>query len=70
MGQNNDSLKIVCLDQMGEPLLNKNIVEYIQITKQRGHFVVSPAIEPLLKETKVIDLLAAGLDHIIFSFED
>jgi MoaA/NifB/PqqE/SkfB family radical SAM enzyme len=69
MDQISGSPKIVCLNQMGEPLLNKNIVEYVQAAKQRGHFVYFTNNGTLLNEKMAIDLLAAGLDQVNFSFE-
>jgi radical SAM protein with 4Fe4S-binding SPASM domain len=59
----------LCLTQLGEPLLNKHIVSYVSSAKEAGHRVGFYSNGTLLTSKKSDDLLAAGLDYIVFSFD-
>lgn len=52
---------------MGEPLLNKNIVNYIKIAKENGHKVGLTTNATLLSSELSKQLIDSGLDKIIFS---
>jgi MoaA/NifB/PqqE/SkfB family radical SAM enzyme len=53
----------------GEPLLNRNIVDYIKQAKSHGHAVSLTSNGSMLTEELSIGILEAGLDSISFSFD-
>lgn len=60
---------LVWLNQLGEPLLNKHIVDFVAWTKQEGHSVAFTTNGTLMTERLAARLLDAGLDKIVFSFD-
>jgi MoaA/NifB/PqqE/SkfB family radical SAM enzyme len=57
------------LTQMGEPLLNPNIIKFISYAKTFGHYVSLTTNGTKLTRELSKELTAAGLDLIIFSFD-
>lgn len=51
----------------GEPLLNKNLPEFIRITKRKGMKCRLITNVTLLSKQKSLELIEAGLDYIYFS---
>lgn len=61
--------RLVWLNQLGEPLLNKHIVDFVAWTKREGHSVAFTTNGTLMTERLAARLLEAGLDKIVFSFD-
>ena len=59
----------LCLNQMGEPLLNKHVAKYVAWAKADGHRVGFYSNGTLLSRSMSDALLDAGLDHIVFSID-
>lgn len=57
------------LTQLGEPMLNKHLTDYVRAAKSRGHHVGFTTNGSLMTEEKAQDLLLAGVDHVVFSFD-
>lgn len=64
-----DGPRKLYLNQMGEPLLNKNIFEFIKMAKNKGHFVAFTTNGTLLSTQLSEKLLNASLDQITFSLD-
>lgn len=69
LDQINDKPRIIHLNQMGEPLLNKSICEFVLLSKKSGHKVSFTTNGTLMDEDISKELLLAGLDHITFSVD-
>ncbi len=59
----------VWLTQLGEPMLNKHLTNYIRAAKSDGHHVGFTTNGSLMTEAKAREMLDAGLDHVVFSFD-
>ena len=59
----------LCLNQLGEPLLNKHVVDYVKWAKADGHHVGFYTNGTLLNQLLADRLLDAGLDYIVFSID-
>jgi radical SAM protein with 4Fe4S-binding SPASM domain len=59
----------LCLNQMGEPLLNKHVATYVGWAKADGHRVGFYTNGTLLDKETSNALLGAGLDYIVFSID-
>lgn len=57
------------LNQMGEPLLNKSISEFVGISKKAGHIVSLTTNVSLMNNDIARKLLLAGIDHVTFSID-
>lgn len=57
------------LNQMGEPLINKNISEIVNLSKKAGHIVFLTTNGTLMEEDIAVKLLMGGIDHVIFSID-
>ncbi len=57
------------LTQLGEPMLNKHLTDYVRAAKAQGHHVGFTTNGSLMTEEKARDLLSAGVDHVVFSFD-
>src|SRR5579872_2641518 len=57
------------LTQLGEPMLNKHLTDYVKAAKSSGHHVGFTTNGSMMTETKARDLLLAGVDHVVFSFD-
>jgi radical SAM protein with 4Fe4S-binding SPASM domain len=57
------------LNQMGEPLLNKYIDQFVALGKKSGHIVSFTTNGTLLNEEVARKLLVAGIDHLTFSID-
>jgi radical SAM protein with 4Fe4S-binding SPASM domain len=57
------------LTQLGEPMLNKHLTDYVRAAKSNGHHVGFTTNGSLMTEEKARDLLTAGIDHVVFSFD-
>ena len=64
-----DRPRHVWLTQLGEPMLNKHLTDYVRATKSNGHHVGFTTNGSLMTEDKARDLLSAGVDHVVFSFD-
>ena len=64
-----DRRRHVWLTQLGEPMLNKHLTDFVRATKSYGHHVGFTTNGSLMTEQKARDLLAAGVDHVVFSFD-
>lgn len=64
-----DRRRHVWLTQLGEPMLNKHLTDYVRATKSNGHHVGFTTNGSLMTEQKARDLLSAGVDHVVFSFD-
>jgi radical SAM protein with 4Fe4S-binding SPASM domain len=64
-----DRPRHVWLTQLGEPMLNKHLTDYVKAAKAGGHHVGFTTNGSLMTEEKARDLLAAGVDHVVFSFD-
>lgn len=64
-----DTPRSVSLNQMGEPLLHGNIVEYVRLAKARGHQVSLTTNATKLSEDLGERLLLAGLDQMTVSID-
>lgn len=67
--QISDKKRYLGLTQLGEPLLNKNISDFIRYAKKYGHFTHLTTNATLLDRDISADLLEAGLDSITFSVD-
>ena len=64
----NAGAREICLSSTGEPLLNKNLPEYIRFAKKLGYeYIFFNTNGLLLTETLAQDLLASGVDSVKFS---
>jgi radical SAM protein with 4Fe4S-binding SPASM domain len=54
---------------MGEPLLNKNICEFVALSKKMGHTVSFTTNGTLMKQYLAEELLIAGIDRVTFSID-
>ena len=61
--------RIIYLNQMGEPLLNKHICEFVSIAKKYNHSVFITTNGTLMNTRLAKELLTAGLDGITFSVD-
>src|ERR1700730_14323176 len=59
----------LCLNQLGEPLLNKHVVDYVKWAKADGHQVGFYTNGTLLDQSLADRQLDAGLDYIVFSID-
>jgi len=59
----------IFLNQMGEPLLNKSICEFVALAKAAGHTVAITTNGTLMREDVARGLLSAGIDHVTFSVD-
>jgi radical SAM protein with 4Fe4S-binding SPASM domain len=64
-----DRPRHIWLTQMGEPMLNKHLTDYVKAAKSAGHHVGFTTNGSLMTEEKAKDLLSAGIDHVVFSFD-
>lgn len=64
-----DKPRHVWLTQLGEPMLNKHLVDYVRAAKKDGHHVGFTTNGSLMTDAKARDLFAAGIDHVVFSFD-
>lgn len=69
MAQIADRPRSVQLNQNGEPLLNPDIISFVQKAKNHGHFVSFTSNGTLMTRDIAQGLLEAGLDKIIFSVD-
>jgi organic radical activating enzyme len=67
--QISDRPRAIGLTIMGEPLINKRIVEFVRIGKAAGHFMGLTTNATLLDEEISRKLLTAGLDSLTVSFD-
>jgi organic radical activating enzyme len=67
--QISDRPRTIGLTIMGEPLINKRIVEFVKIGKAAGHTMALTTNATLLTETLSSELLSAGLDSLTVSFD-
>jgi radical SAM protein with 4Fe4S-binding SPASM domain len=54
---------------MGEPLLNKNICEFVALLKNKGHTVFFVTNGTLMNQYLAKGLLIAGIDQVTFSID-
>jgi len=64
-----DRPRCLHLNQMGEPLLNKNLSLFIRLAKKRGHYVSLTSNGALLTRELSTSLINSGIDKIIFSVD-
>lgn len=64
-----DILMTLRLWHFGEPLLNEDLPEMIRYAKRKKIFVVVSSNLSLLTEKTAVDLVDAGLDYLIVSFD-
>lgn len=64
-----DKPRSLHLNQMGEPLLNKSICEFVSLSKKAGHKVSFTTNGTLMNEDIARKLLRAGIDHVTFSID-
>lgn len=57
------------LTQLGEPLLNPNIVDFVALSHQVGHHVSLTTNGTLLTSELGCELLKAGINRMVFSFD-
>ncbi|MBF0501987.1 MAG: radical SAM protein [Candidatus Riflebacteria bacterium] len=57
------------LNQMGEPLLNNNICEFVALAKKKNHRVSFTTNGTLMKPDIAKELLIAGIDQVTFSID-
>lgn len=57
------------LNQMGEPLLNKSIDQFVALSKKAGHFVSLTTNGTLMDGDISRKLILAGIDHVTFSID-
>ena len=69
LGAISDRPRHLWLTQLGEPMLNKHLTDYVKAAKSGGHYVGFTTNGSMMTEQKARDLLAAGVDHIVFSFD-
>lgn len=67
--ETSNTRKLFWLNIMGEPLLNKNIVYFVNSAKRNGHKVAFTTNATLLNYELSKELVDAGLDKIIFSVD-
>jgi pyruvate-formate lyase-activating enzyme len=61
--------RTIGLTIMGEPLINKRVVEFVRIGKAAGHTIGLTTNATLLDEAMSEQLLSAGLDNLTVSFD-
>ena len=64
-----DKPRYVWLTQMGELMLNKHLANYVKIAKADGHRVGFTTNGSLMTDAKAKELLDAGIDYVVFSFD-
>lgn len=69
MEQISETSREIWLNQLGEPLLNDNIVEFVKIAKKKGHTVCLTSNGTKLNSSLSHDLLSSGIDKVVFSFD-
>lgn len=69
LDQIGDKPRRIHLNQMGEPLLNKSICEFVALAKKDGHEVSFTTNGTLMDEEISRKLLMAGIDHVTFSVD-
>lgn len=57
------------LNQLGEPLLNREIAQFVALGKQGGHWVSLTTNGTLMDEETAHRLLQAGIDRVTFSID-
>jgi MoaA/NifB/PqqE/SkfB family radical SAM enzyme len=57
----------VSLCGLGEPLLNRNVVDYVRLARAEGFFVKMSSNASLLDERRSVALLEAGLQQILIN---
>ncbi|MEK6645090.1 MAG: radical SAM protein [Candidatus Firestonebacteria bacterium] len=62
-------LELVCLQDVGEPLMNKNIFRMIEYCKLNDIRTLISTNATLLDNKTTIELLDSGIDYIIFAFD-
>lgn len=69
ISQHHESVKQVCLNGSGEPLLDKKIAERVSLMKENHiEHVILTTNASLLDDQKAAALLEAGLDELMISF--
>jgi radical SAM protein with 4Fe4S-binding SPASM domain len=61
--------RMVRLNQLGEPLLNSEIVDFVSYARWRGHHVGLTTNASILNTVLAEKLILAGLSEIVFSFD-
>lgn len=69
IGQVSDKPRKLWLNQLGEPLLNSNILDFVRIAKSKGHHVAFTTNGTRMTNILAKNLLSIGLDEIVFSFD-
>ena len=69
ISQVSDKPRSIHLTQLGEPLLNPNIVDFVNQAKENGHKVGLTTNGTRMTTDMARGLLQAGLDLVIFSFD-
>lgn len=69
LDQIGDKPRRLHLNQMGEPLLNKSICEFVALSKKAGHNVSFTTNGTLMNEDISRQLLMAGIDQVTFSVD-
>jgi MoaA/NifB/PqqE/SkfB family radical SAM enzyme len=69
ISQISDKPRTIHLTQLGEPLLNPNIVDFVSLAKSRRHKVGLTTNGTRMSPEMTHALLKAGLDLVIFSFD-
>lgn len=64
-----DKPRALHLNQLGEPLLHKQIVEFVRLAKEQGHRVSLTTNGTLMDEEIARRLLLAGIDQVTFSID-
>ena len=64
-----DEPRNIHLNQMGEPLLNKNICEFVGLAKKDGHSVSLTTNGTLMNEFFALKLLENDIDSVTFSLD-
>ena len=64
-----DKPRRLYLNQMGEPLLNKSICEFVTLSKKAGHIVSIITNGTLMDGDIARKLLIAGIDNVTFSID-
>jgi FkbM family methyltransferase len=67
--QISDRPRILWFNIMGEPLLNKHIIDYIRIAKSKGHKVCFTSNGTKMNKDLAEKVIAAGFDQIAFSID-
>jgi MoaA/NifB/PqqE/SkfB family radical SAM enzyme len=67
--QISDMPRLIYLHILGEPLMNRHLVDFVAIAKAHGHKVTFSTNGTLMNRKLGERLLAAGLDEVIFSVD-